>query len=162
EYKGGTWGFTSDSEYKAINALFDHFKPWHRQQRIRVASMSWSRVKHRRSLRGIIEGDQHKYDRIYICSASTHGQNSLRYPAAHDNVLGVSGIWRDKSYNSGLWYDQIAGSGSNFRNDGFTAYPVSGVFDFWDSSEGRLWYGGRSTSPPGTLSYPDPLYDDFN
>src|SRR5690606_12018048 len=55
------WGKTTASQVKAINALYDHFKPWHWVQRIRVVNMSYGGETFSESRRGILKKDSDKY-----------------------------------------------------------------------------------------------------
>ena len=168
-YHDGRWGFTNDSTYKAVNALYDYFKPWQWQQRIRVSSMSWGSGKYRGSLKDIIDSDQTKYDRLYVGSAGNASNQVKNYPGAYVNVLGVSGLFRNVAQGAD-WFSHITyfdsesmsyvDGGSNYYNDGFHTYPVSGITDFCDEDRDSIYTYGRSTSPPGTIPFPSFMNPD--
>ncbi len=148
------WRFTTSSQVKAINALYDHFKPWHWQQRIRVVNMSFGGESFSESRRGILEKDSDKYDRLYVASAGNDGANTRQYPAAYDEVLGVSGLWKHVNYNSNVWYDSVlGGDGSNYYSDNYQTYPVSGIYDYFDPTF-AIQFVAQSTSPPGLVTKP--------
>jgi hypothetical protein len=155
EGNDGIWGFSTASQVKAINALYDHFKPWHWVQRIRVVNMSFGGDTFSESRQGILEKDSDKYDRLYVASAGNDGSEKLQYPAAYDEVLGVSGLWRHVNFDQDVWYDStgLNGSGSNYYADNYETYPVSGIYDYWDPA-GLIDYVAQSTSTPGLVKNP--------
>jgi len=160
---------------RAIRFEFGHTK-W--IQKVRVVNMSFAGDK------GIFswypKGDM-KYnigrdlifnDRLYIAAAGqtyapAHGQRKLMYPAAHDNVLGVTGALA--VYSGGGDWDFFAHEDSNYWDladpQENSAYPVSGIYwfspapdtqwlpvpsctnpDYGFSLDGAQYYRGGGTS----------------
>lgn len=147
--------------------MYDYFKPWSWIEQTSVVNMSWGSTKYRGSLNSLITSDTDKYNRLYVASAGNNHANELLYPAAYDSVLGVTGLWRN--YNatgpSNRWYSyanvldysktppEYKDSGSNYRNDGYATYPISGIYDIVQFTDiniyrGEVWPAGRSTAPP--------------
>lgn len=108
-----------------------------------------------------ITQDLSRSDRLYIASAGNTAQSGYFYPAAYPNVLGVTGVWTNRTFTN--WSATYAppgkpARGSNYRVDSFTTYPVSGVFGITDGSMYSVCtpiYG--QTPSPGDLGW----YSDF-
>lgn len=92
------------------------------------------------------------------------------YPAAFDNVLGVSGVITNSTGTQ--WWDVYAGEGSNHYADNFQTYPVSGIYWFreyidfgeykYQTLKGTSDYqefGGTFTAAPSLLALAQRLYD---
>jgi len=160
------WYFEASSKYKAVKALFDYFKTGFWEEDIRVVNMSFGSASYNSDWRNLIADDQRRYNRLYIGSAGNNASNLLYYPAAYDVVLGVSGLWRDVELDE--WYSYITRDealvGSNYRNDGYQTYPVSGIIGFTPYLRDEDTGVGRSLSPSGDKSrwgYGG-LYDHFS
>jgi len=108
-----------------------------------------------------INRDLKKNDRLCVASAGNRGKDpvpSRRYPAAFDNVLGVSGLITTRDGSS--WYDQYTFYngiiwGSNYYPDSFQTYPVSGIYDFVNLET-------RYQDPVGYSLWGNPPYEHFN
>ena len=135
---------TLTKAFRALRFELGHGK-WGEQQwedDVRVVNLSlggrrfpywWDPSK---DMKENIYRDLSKNDRLYIGSAGNRGNDpvpSRRYPAAFDNVLGVSGLITTR--NGSSWHDQVTMAngtvhGSNYCPDGYRTYPVSGIYDF--------------------------------
>lgn|GEM_PF-826660 len=168
----GNMKFGHNAQRLAIKALrldYGHGKwkrgPYLTDEKIRVVNMSFGGKKdrHPRGVKWQINQDLKHNDRLYVASAGNEHSHLRRYPAAYDNVLGVSGLITNAP---GTWWDDYYGGyGSNYFSDPDT-YPVSGIFDFREHIDDPYpfdywsWYG-RSTSIPGTKWWAG-SYDHFN
>ncbi len=154
--------FTAGSMLKAIRALRFEFHHDPRQphlnwrEKVRVVNMSfgggwkymdWNPPK---TMKDEISLDLRRNDRLYVASAGNERKHLRTYPAAHDNVLGVSGL-RTNFYGT-QWDTGEIGNGSNYFSDNYTTYPVSGIYDFMD-----FMSGSRHLS-----TIPFSGYDHFN
>jgi len=104
---------------------------WH--QYVRVANMSFGNDANSLGSWTVwatylqIARDNFLNDRLYVASAGNDANDQIIYPAALPNALGVSGAV--VSYDMQEWYlinSQL--EGSNYRNDGYATYPISGIF----------------------------------
>jgi subtilisin family serine protease len=142
------WGTFS----KAIRALRFQFAHGKWAYKVRVVNMSfggnnlyswWWQVK---NPKWNLSRDLARNDRLYVASAGNDGLHVRRYPAAHSNVLGVTGLF---CMGEGQY---SAYSGSNWYYD--NTYPISGIFSF---TEGRDY--AQTTSTP-YYEYPQYQYYD--
>ena len=139
---------------KALKALYNHFKPWHWQEYVRVVNMSISSPYYRGSHRNWMSEDRRKYDRLYVGSAGNDAEQQLRYPAAYDVVLGVTGLIRIEypAPQQPLWCTTTTASGfagPNYIDDAYQTYPVSGVYGWTNSARNVRRPYGKCVSPPG-------------
>jgi len=151
-YTNGT--FNMDCLTKAIRALRFHFGVGFWGDYIRVVNMSLAGKRYPYwltpgwALKKNLRRDLWRNDRLYVASAGNRGKNpvpSRQYPAAFDNVLGVTGLLTDS--NGSQWcasYTLWNGKahGSNYYPDNYQTYPVSGIYDFMD-------WGNRRINPVG-------------
>jgi subtilisin family serine protease len=90
-------------------------------------------------------------DRLYVASAGNDMAGKLLYPAAHDLVLGVTGV----EYNPfGRTLQERYGkqTRSNYMPD--QTYPVSGIFDIvYDYSTTAVTPLDHPAYNPGTFSH---------
>ncbi len=158
--------FYPDCEVKAVRALRFKFAHGQWRERVRVVNMSfggerpwywWGYPSNRFNLKKNINRDLWRNDRLYVASAGNVPQspgNTLSYPAAHDNVLGVSGLITN--YSGSQYWRWLNGWGSNYRYDYYQTYPVSGIYDFrehyYDWWNFDTWIS-RTTSVPGNWQY---------
>src|SRR5690606_34419717 len=95
--------FSSNAPNKAVRGL--RFKLKHEQWHfnVRVVNMSFSWPSYLRSIPDLddpfaptfkknVSLDLSKNDRLYVASAGNEAGQRRAYPAAHSNVLGVSGL----------------------------------------------------------------------
>jgi hypothetical protein len=127
---------------RAIRFEFGHTK-WN--EKVRVVNMSFSADGRLRwwpsqNMKYHIGRDLIFNDRLYVGAAGNDGQHKLMYPAAHDNVLGVTGGRAYLQAGWSWWYE--AHPGSNYWDlvvpQENSAYPVSGIYGFLDSSHHQL------------------------
>jgi hypothetical protein len=155
------------SVMKACRALRFFFAHTQWVERVRVVNMSqgdqydtywWPYY----SLKEQIALDQRRYDRVYVSGAgnaenTTNGRHVRRYPAAFDNVIGVTGALASYSATEPHWTFS-AHSMSNYYSD-LQTYDVSGIFGF---GAGRSQYIPRTPAAYGVLpSRPAYGYDWF-
>jgi len=127
---------------RALREAFPHGggqTPGFWYQYVRIANMSLGSVATSQdlpfwlSLERQILADLGPNDRLYVASAGNVPQvpaNSHVYPAAFLSVLGVSGVV--PNYDLNEWYIRDHDLwGSNYLDDGYTTYPVSGIFNFY-------------------------------
>ncbi len=152
---------------KALKVLYDHFKPWHWQEHVRVVNMSLGSRYYRGSHRNWMSEDRRKYDRLYVASAGNDAEQQLCYPAAYDVVLGVTGLIRieNPAPQQPPWCTTTTHAnlaGANYIDDGCETYPVSGVYGWTNSSrDARRPYGKCARPPaPGEGAY-GTEYSDF-
>ncbi|MCD6119535.1 S8 family serine peptidase [bacterium] len=145
--------FTGDSMVKAVRALRFQFAHGQWDDKVRVVNMSFGgdRIYEfwpPKSMKKNISRDLNKNDRLYVGAAGNDAGEKRVFPAAYSNVLGVSGLWTN--YWGSTWYPYITYEGerygSNYINDGYQTYPVSGIYDFFDGSR------HMSTATPGITS----------
>jgi subtilisin family serine protease len=143
-----------DTEVKAVRALRFQFAHDQWIGQFRVVNMSiggerewywWGYPSNRFNLKKNINRDLWRNDRLYVAAAGNSYRNALHYPAAHDNVLGVSGLFTNRYGNYWLHHYSGAWWASNYRNDGYATYPVSGVCDFTEPYV-YGWAVGRTLS----------------
>ncbi|MCH7471855.1 S8 family serine peptidase [bacterium] len=188
-------GYAEVSAFAAVRALFIFFAHGRWQKngedvRVRVVNMNWGDpgVNVEVSLEVYINTDLFYNDRLYVAAAGNKAADVNVYPAAFDNVLGVTGLWVAPDGDvytlpyEDYWFALVPDGqggliGSNFRNfygfgqplDNYETYPISGIFGFAEVDVNRNPIGpypdpvGRSTSPPANNSpYGDGgKYDDF-
>ncbi|MCH7472463.1 S8/S53 family peptidase [bacterium] len=170
-------GIAESTVFEAVLTLFRFFRhgKWKKNGedvRVRVVNMSFvGRADIIIHLGRYINVDVSYNDRLYVAAAGNDGQIKRSYPAAYYNVLGVTGIWVapdgdvDTQPYEDYWFAQVPGQpGSNYINDNYNTYPISGIFGFAEVDVNRNPIGreevGRSTSPhAGNPGYG--LYDDF-
>jgi hypothetical protein len=79
-----------------------------------------------------INRDLRQNDRLYVGSAGNDGAATLSYPAAHDNVLGVTGAMAHRQQNNTWRYS--AHHDSNYWALTYptenSAYAISGIYAF--------------------------------
>jgi hypothetical protein len=118
---------------RAVRFEFGHTK-W--IQKVRVVNMSFAGNKGpwwpKGDMKYNIGRDLIFNDRLYVGAAGNDGQRVLKYPAAHDNVLGVTG-GTATFLGAGQW-GFTADPGSNYWDLAWpqenSAYPVSGIYGF--------------------------------
>jgi hypothetical protein len=163
--------FSNASIVKAIRALFYHFGHWHWREKVRVVNMSFSGSKTpwwmKNDMKGSISQDLKSNDRLYVAGAGNDGAHVLSYPAAHSNVLGVTGAIAHRQLN-GTWRFS-ANPNSNYWDltspmDN-SAYPISGSYSLDNSPNTVLYpqdtYSGHQAFPipPGNgMLVDDALY----
>jgi len=160
-----------DTEVKAVRAL--RFQFAHNQWigQFRVVSMSiggerpwywWGYPSNRFNLKKNINRDLWRNDRLYVAAAGNDYSTVRNYPAAFDNVLGVSGLFTNRS--GGLWYHRyyLANWASNYRTDGYRTYPVSGVCDFTERYAYGWWVGRSLSIGHWPWQHNDWWYQHFN
>src|SRR5690606_20892814 len=101
--------------------------------------------------------DLSKNDRLYVASAGNEAGQRRAYPAAHSNVLGVSGL--DYDANSDTYTYRLRTfperNSSNFMPD--DTYPVSGVYTMDDFET----YTAVTHPLPGHWGYFDGVGNDW-
>ncbi len=182
--------YSSGSPRKAVRGLRFHFKHEQWQFQVRVVNMSLSWPSFVRNIPELddpfgstfktnVSRDLNINDRLYIGSAGNEGGQKRAYPAAHSNVLGVSGLDYDPDFNQ-FWYQNRSGDSSNYMPD--ATYPVSGVYTitagetnlrrytaitpplggYWGSIPTEQWYykwfGGTSCAAPQVSALAYHLY----
>ncbi len=152
----GNMKYSEFAWVKAIRTLRFQFAHGKWIGKFRVVNMSFSgkRFPHwwgSRNFKKNISRDLRLNDRLYVAAAGNEHGNVRRYPAAFDNVLGVTGLITNRT---GTWFDDYyAGYGSNFRDDGYATYPVSGVFDFREFIDSGYWVGRTTSIGIGSYQY---------
>ncbi|MCD6283191.1 S8/S53 family peptidase [bacterium] len=145
--------YSEDVWVKSVRAL--RFKFAHDQwvEDVRVVNMSFGgkRFPHwwaSKNFKKNLSRDLKRNDRLYVGAAGNEYLNARKYPAAFDNVLGVSGLFTNRfGVQWYHWYSSTAGWASNYRNDGYATYPISGICDFTESYwQPRPWWVGRTLS----------------
>ncbi|MCD6282506.1 S8/S53 family peptidase [bacterium] len=146
-------------KFRVVNMSFGGERPWY----------WWMYPSDRYNMKKNINRDLNRNDRLYVAAAGNDYSAVRSYPAAFDNVLGVSGLFTNRFGTTWHHYYSPARWGSNYRNDGYATYPVSGICDFieryynpipqgWDTI-----YVGRTLS---TAYFPwqhnDQWYRHFN
>jgi hypothetical protein len=178
--------YNEDSLVKGVRALRFEFSHVNWADDIRVVNMSISGDRFpywwdpSQDLKTNISRDLKLNDRLYVASAGNRGQDavpSLRYPAAFDNVLGVTGLITNANGTS--WWADVTLSGgqrwgSNYYPDNYSTYPISGIYDFvylyqgtyyqdqvgfslWGPS-GYLHFNGTSAATPEVAAIARQLY----
>jgi subtilisin family serine protease len=159
----------------AFSFMKEAFKYGNFTENIRVVNMSFGRDQQIGFWQKMIIRDLKDSDRLYVGSAGNlHSEpadegNTLVYPAAWPEVLGVSGGWvyYNTSNNSTTWYSRDnLNNGSNYRLDAnqgalLRAYPVSAVYGTVNNIQGEtLWT--RTTSTQISGDGPATLYSSFS
>jgi len=132
--------FSANCHVKAVRAL--RFELYHGAYAfmVRVVNMSFGYPAFIRNLpwpsnfptgefKKNVSRDLKWNDRLYVASAGNDDQQARKYPAAHDNVLGVSAVDYNSDYATYYWmfqYNHRPGNSSNYMPD--ETYPVSGVY----------------------------------
>jgi len=159
----GQWDYGYDdlSIIKAIHALAKKFKHGYWAEQVRVVNMSFSSPKEKPgAVELAIQVDVQEDDRLYVASAGNDVLEAKYYPAAYsDWVLGVSGLIWDG--DSASWLPSYIDDhqklvGSNYVNDGYQTYPVSGLFEI--ISEGDFTTRSTSTEAENPAYG---IYDNF-
>jgi hypothetical protein len=128
--------FSTGSIVEALRAMRLEFGHTKYIEKVRVVNMSFSGDRAPPSPKGDfkynIGRDLVFNDRLYVAGAGNEGQRVLKYPAAHPNVLGVTGAiatflgagqWNFDAHEDSNYWD-LAWPQEN------SAYPVSGIFGF--------------------------------
>lgn len=148
--------YEPSSSVKAVRALRFQFAHGQWLGKFRVVNMSfggerpwywWMYPSNRYNMKKNINRDLKRNDRLYVAGAGNDYSNVRNYPAAFDNVLGVSGLFTNREGSVWYhWYSSNAGWASNYRNDGYATYPVSGICDFTERYYPHYLWVGRTTS----------------
>jgi hypothetical protein len=152
---------SASSPVKAIRAIRFNFGHTKWIEKVRVVNMSFSadgmfRWWPSQDIKYNIGRDLIFNDRLYIGSAGNDGKHTLQYPAAHDNVLGVTGAlaWRQTEHPLNFTY--TVHEDSNYWGIVYppenSAYAVSGIYQFVEPDAQLL------PVPPGNNNY-DIIYD---
>ncbi|MBN2082168.1 S8/S53 family peptidase [bacterium] len=133
---------------KAVRALRFEFRHDRWTSLVRVVNMSiswpsglrnlpWSDPGVTGNFKWNVSRDLAKNDRLYIASAGNQGIAVRAYPAAHSNVLGVSGYWYNPNGTSisSRFYPHER-SNYNYNQD---VYPVSGIYNINSQSGDIDW-----------------------
>ena len=143
----GKLKFGETAPIKAVRLLRFAFAHDQWLNRFRVVNMSFGTYNdcHASYWKKMINRDLDISDRLYVAAAGNDYRSVKFYPAEFDNVLGVTGLISDRDGME--FYHYYADRGSNYRDDNYATYPVSGIFDFKEyiDSGGLAWVG-RSTS----------------
>jgi len=122
---------------RAMREVFPHssYGPYFWQQHVRVVNISIGEVPTGEwfwlyyQISSEIARDNFLNDRLYAASAGNDADEIRVYPASFPNVLGVSGAVPNHDLDE--WYMRtLTFSGSNYMNDGYSTYPVSGIYGF--------------------------------
>lgn len=127
--------FSINAHVKAIRALRFQFAHGQYDFYVRVVNMSWAYPKWARKIpwpwNGLDEGfklnlnrDLNRNDRLYVAAAGNSGAEARWYPAAHSNVMGVTGYWYDPEATD-KYYPHQDSNWSPIED----VYEVSGIFD---------------------------------
>jgi subtilisin family serine protease len=110
-------------------------------------------------------------DRLYVASAGNDNSDQYQYPAAIDEVLGVSGLVADNlGANWFAYMDSAVGrNGSNFWNDSSITpldptdriYPVSGIYGFSQNDNSEWLLVSTTTASPTNELIPTTHYTQF-
>jgi hypothetical protein len=139
-----------DSLVKAVRAIRFNFSHEKWAEKVRVVNMSvggssgswWPRA----DMKYNIGRDLVFNDRLYVAAAGNSGLHRLSYPAAHDNVLGVTGAMGKKESEDEYTenYSFSADPLSTYWNLSSplvnSPYPVSGISQFADDLQGHAVY----------------------
>jgi hypothetical protein len=132
--------FSVNAHVKAVRALRFEFAHGQHAFHVRVVNMSFGYPSFVRNLpwpanfptgefKTNVSRDLVKNCRVYVAGAGNDNKQARVYPAAHDNVLGVTGVDYN-SLTSVFSYTHRTpqnGGSSNWWPDNIT-YPVSGVY----------------------------------
>jgi subtilisin family serine protease len=147
---------------KAVRALRFEFNHGRWASLVRVINMSiywpsglrnlpWSDPEPTGNFKWNVNRDLLKNDRLYVACAGNEGIACREYPAAHSNVLGVSGYWYDPNGMSmAARYYPHADSNFNFNQ---SVYPISGIFAIQRYSGGEFQYD-NSLLPVTPVDHP--------
>jgi subtilisin family serine protease len=119
----------------------------------------WMYPSNRFNMKLNIARDLNLNDRLYVAAAGNEYSSVLNYPAAFDNVLGVTGLFTNRDGTTWYHWYSPAGWASNYHNDNYATYPISAVCDFTERYSPLYLSVGRSLSTGYTQ---EDRYEHFN